>query len=305
MTGPALRQLVPVGTLTCICAVAAAAPAAASSGCTRAVGGGTRAEQRLATRILCGLNPEYVTRVRLTATTKIGRLAPPPHSLRLLISVSNGAAGNIPPAARVRWEADLLAGAIRDSFESHHLRHIVQYKVAAPPDASGHAALVDGGPIGAAGVVPKPWQGGSSDERNLGHGVESWPKLAATLASLDRRFGTHSVLRRYQPLGEAPFIRIESASPRRFLSGAAIKAYLAALRFREGRYDGVFLLLATHGAPVWMISTTARGVGGTSCGVFNTKPSRLVGHGQHPGGQLPDQTAPAAKGCAAAGIPFS
>lgn len=305
MTGTALQRLVPVATLTCVCVVAAAAPAAAVTGCTRVVAGGTHAERRLAIRIVCGLNPEFVTRVRLTATTKIGSLAPPPHSLRLLISVSSGAADNVPPGARVRWEADLLVGAISDSFESQHLGHVVQYTVAAPPDANGHAALIDGGTIGAAGVVPKPWQGGTIDERNLGRGIESWPKLAATLASLDRRFGSHSVLRRYQPLGEAPYVRIDSVRPRQFLSGAAIRAYLSGLRFREGRYDGVFLLLATHGVPVWMVSTTGRGVGGTSCGVFNTKASRIVGQGQHPSGQLPDQTAPAAKGCAAAGISFS
>jgi hypothetical protein len=286
-------------------AVAAAAPTSAVSGCTRSVVGGTHAEQRLATRILCGLNPVYVTRVRLAPTTKIGRVAAPLHSLRLLIGVSSGAPDNIPPGARVRWETDLLAGAIRDSFESHHLRHVVQYKVAAPPVANGHAALIDGGTIGATGVAPNAWQGGNVDERNLGRGVETWPKLATTLASLDRRFGAHSLLRRSQPLGEAPYVRIETAQPRQFLSGAAVKAYLSALQFREGRYEGVFILLTRHGVPLWMVSTTARGVGGTSCGVFNTPASRLVGRGQHPGSALPDQTAPAAKGCAAAGIPFS
>ena len=273
--------------------------------CRSQISGGTRAEQRLATHIVCALHPFYVTKVRLTPAPKIGRLPPPPDSLRLLVGVSSGAAENIPPGARVRWEADLLAGAIRDSFESHDLRHVAQCKVAAPPDASGHAALVEGGTIGAVRVVPRPWQGATVDETDLGHGIASWPKLATTLAALDHSFGAHSVLRRHQPLGEAPYVRVETSRPREFLSGAAIKAYLAALRLRDGRYEGVFILLTKAGAPLWTASTTARGVDGSNCGVFNTSASRLAGRGQHPASELPDQSAPAAEACAAAGIPFS
>jgi hypothetical protein len=303
------RPLPPLVAVAAVAFAAAGATGAASSAgarpCGRAVSGGSAAERKLATRILCGLNPAYIVRVRIAPVSRIGHLPPPPHSLRLLVGVSSGAAGNVPPGARVRWEADLLAGAIRDSFESHRLRHLVQDTVAAPPDASGHAALVDGGTIGAAGVVPKPWQAGAVDERMLGRGIEPWPRLAATLASLDRRFGARSRLCRYQPLGEAPYVTIETAWPRQFLSGPAIGAYLAALRFRNGRYDGVFVLLTTRGAPLWMASATARGVGGSSCGTFNNRFSALVGRGQHPGSELPDQTAPAAKACAAAGIPFS
>jgi hypothetical protein len=46
----------------------------------------------------------------------------------------------------------------------------------------------------------------------------------------------------------------------------AVDVYTTHFGFTTER--GVFLLLTKHGVPPWMVSTSARGVGGTSCGAW-------------------------------------
>jgi hypothetical protein len=100
-------------------------------------------------------------------------------------------------------------------------------------------------------------------------------------------------------------VSIETARPGQFLSGPAIGAYLTAVRLGAGRCDGVLVRVSAHGARLWMVSTTARSVGGSSCGTFNTSASTLVGRRQHRRSPVPDQTSPAARACAPVGMQFS
>ena len=156
-----------------------------------------------------------------------------------------------PRNVRVRWEVEVAAAAIRDGFARLGLRRVVAFRFeerGAEPDDRRVVGIA----LPAWGV-PR-WKT-SPPPATLGRGASTWAHLQARLDALSRRWRVRTHLERYNPFGKAPVVTLTTAEPGDFIRKGGFHEYLAALRFGEPVYDGVFIHLDGGGGVLQKFAT--------------------------------------------------
>jgi hypothetical protein len=239
--------------------------------CNRAVSGGTQEEQAAVQRIVCRMPGTRVAEVAIMA-------APPgaPASTRTIGIVVRPRAGadRRAQAARAGWEAELVAGAVRDGFARNGLSRVAAfasatsrrdfatrfYRPLARPEWNLGRWAVRPGIRSASGKV--------RDGR--------WATLNARLRADARRYGLRLRLEKYNPYGKAPVVTVTTHRPQAFLGSRALRQLRADLGIGGRRFDGAFLAVVGGGRTVFTAFSTHRTAVTSGCAVYVPG---LVGHG--------------------------
>lgn len=256
------RLLVVLAGVTLI-AVSASTGGEAVSGCAVTVTGGTSAENAAAQRAVCRMPGTLIRSIKINAQPPDA----PSDTVWLAITISYPRAQTLRSFlvyARGKWEAEILAPAIRDRFVRLGLRPVVAYDAVRPGAQPDPRALV-GIALPRWGI--RRWTTGAPS-RNLGKRADTWPALQAKLLRLAKKYGVKTSLIRYEPLGKAPLIWISTSRAVRFIAAGGFADYERALHFHEARYDGMFIVLLVPRRTALYVSAAYRGRWSEGCGEF-------------------------------------
>ncbi len=249
------RASLAVFAATLLCA--SAAPAGVS--------GGSAAERAAIGRILARMPGTRVTGVRVLG-------APPgaPASTRTL-GVVVGARKGDPPLdrralqARAGWEAEIVAGAIRDGLARRGFSRIAAFIAVTSPSQLNPRFYR---PLGRPGWGLGRWEV-RDGIRSAGKARDGrWSALRTRLLADARRFGLHLRLEPYNPFGKAPVVTVSVRSPERFLRSRALGALRADLGIGRHRFDGAFLSVVGGGRTFFSAFSTYRTAVTTGCAVY-------------------------------------
>jgi hypothetical protein len=167
--------------------------------------------------------------------------------------------------ARAGWEAEIVAGAIRDGFARRGLSRIAAFiAVTSPSQLSPRFYR----PLARPGWKLGRWQV-RSGIRSAGTARDGrWASLRTRLAADARRYGLRVQLEPYNPFGKAPVVTVTVRSPRAFLRGRALGALRADLGIGGRRFDGAFLSVVGGGRTFFTAFSTHRTAVTTGCAVY-------------------------------------
>jgi hypothetical protein len=229
------------------------------------VTGGSAAERAAIARILGRMPGTRVTEVRILA-------APPgaPSSTRTL-GVVVGARKGDPPLdrralqARAGWEAEIVAGAIRDGFARRGLSRVAAFiAVTSPAQISPRFYR----PLGRPGWNLGRWEV-RDGIRSAGKARDGrWGALRALLRADARRFGLRLRMEPYNPFGKAPVVTVTTRSAQAFLRSRALAHLRADLGIGGRRFDGAFLSVVGGGRTFFTAFSTHRTAVTAGCAVY-------------------------------------
>lgn len=243
-------------------AVAAATGGAARAKCSIPVTGGTAGERAAALQVVCSMRGSEIDSLQINVAPPDA----PTDALWLAFFVPRAQENTLPDFltyAREKWDANVAAAAIRDSFIGRRLRRVVAYD-AVPDGVQPDPQYLFGIALPRWGI--SRWQTGAPS-RNLGRRAESWRALQSKLSVLARRNHVRATLVRDEPLGKAPVVWILTRHPGPFLTRHGFDAVERLLHFREARYDGVFIGLVSPRRAALLVWASYRGRVGEGCGV--------------------------------------
>ena len=220
----------------------AAVPGGASAAiCSPTVTGGASDEQQVVQRVLCLMPGTLIASVTLVDDPADDGTP----QVALAIKVGAGEF----PGTRGDWEGWVAASAIRDAFARRGFRPVVAF------DTFGNTDVAQMYQIN-----PRP-------PRQLNKGVVTWMQTHAGVDRLANKYGVRATLRRYNPYGKAPYLRLVTRDPAKLIDSGGLSAFLRLFRWNWGegpdRYDGVYVEAVGPRGTFSVFTAAARG--GVGC----------------------------------------
>jgi hypothetical protein len=167
--------------------------------------------------------------------------------------------------ARAGWEAEVVAGAIRDGFARRGLSRIAAFIAVTSPSQINPRFYR---PLGRPGWHLGRWEV-RSGIRSAGKASDGrWTALHKRLRADARRFGLGLRLELYNPFGKAPVVTVTTRSPEAFLRSRALQTLRADLGIGGHRFDGAFLSVVGGGRTFFTAFSTHRTAMTAGCAVY-------------------------------------